>query len=370
MSSDALRKDLSRLIGEQLQQMQSDSLFSFLGESAETRLLGVEEGPQALVLQLASDGMSLDQKILVEQRLLKAVPDTFGKVVVYFKRQKSLGDRIQAPQSAEAPAPVRKNALGVTQKLKPIPGVKRIVAVSSGKGGVGKSTVSVNLAVGLAAEGRKVGLLDADLYGPSAGILMGVEGPMPISADQKMIPIEKYGVKIVSFGFMTDPYSPVIWRGPMISKALEQLFYQVEWGEIDELIIDLPPGTGDVQLTIIENLPLHAGIVVSTPQAVALLDAHKGLSMFEKLQVPVLGLVENMSHFQCSVCGHEDDVFGQAQIEQFSIERKVPILARIPLHRRIRQASDEGRPAFLSEPSCGQYYLPLIEAVIEHADRQ
>ncbi|RYZ63664.1 MAG: hypothetical protein EOP09_17280, partial [Proteobacteria bacterium] len=198
------------------------------------------------------------------------MPKGSPPLTIYYKRLKSLGDRIQNPQSAPVETETKK-PFGVNQKIKPIPGVKRIIAVSSGKGGVGKSTVSVNLAVGLALEGRKVGLLDADLYGPSAAMLMGLEGPMPITADQRMMPLEKYGVKVVSFGFMTDPYAPVIWRGPMVTKALEQLFYQVNWGELDELIIDLPPGTGDVQLTMIENLPLFGGVVVSTPQAIALL---------------------------------------------------------------------------------------------------
>src|SRR5688572_24124445 len=194
--------------------------------------------------------------------------------------------------------------------------------------------------------------------------MMGIHGPLEISADQKMIPHEKYGVKVMSFGFMSDPYHPVIWRGPMVAKALEQLFYQTQWGDIDYLIVDLPPGTGDVQLTMIENLPLYSGIVVSTPQAVALLDAHKGLSMFEKLGVPVMGLVENMAHFQCTNCGHLEDIFGQAQIEAFAVERKIPILARIPLNARIRESSDAGLPVVIGDPSTGLFYRPLVESVI------
>ena len=368
MSADSLRKALSDAISAALIRASKDVSFGFLGQDAVDRFIGLEVGDKSHVVQIASDGLSLDQKILLEQFLTSSLPKELPPITIYYKRLKSLENRIQNPQSASVEAQTKK-AFGVNQKIKPIPGVKRIIAVSSGKGGVGKSTVSVNLAVGLALEGRSVGLLDADLYGPSAAMLMGLIGPMPINAKQQMIPLEKYGVKVVSFGFMTDPYTPVIWRGPMVTKALEQLFYQVEWGELDELIIDLPPGTGDVQLTMIESLPLFGGIVVSTPQAIALLDAHKGLSMFEKLKVPILGLVENMAHFECGVCGHLEDIFGQAQIEQFAVERRVPILAKIPLNRRIREASDGGHPVILSDPSIGHYYKSLIEAVVESCER-
>ncbi|RYZ52290.1 MAG: ATP-binding protein [Proteobacteria bacterium] len=368
MSPETLRKDLSLVISKLLRHAAEESAFAFLGPNPEARLLGLEDKGKSIVATIASDGLALDQKILLEQYITSSIPAEFPIVTIYYKRLKALTDRIQNPQTADVDSNAKK-PFGVNQKIKAIPGVKRIIAVSSGKGGVGKSTVSVNLAVGLAMEGRKVGLLDADLYGPSAAMLMGLMGPMPVGPNQRMIPLEKYGVKVVSFGFMTDPYTPVIWRGPMITKALEQLFYQVEWGELDELIIDLPPGTGDVQLTMIESLPLFGGIVVSTPQAIALLDAHKGLSMFQKLKVPILGLVENMAHFQCGVCGHLEDIFGQEQIEQFSLERSVPIIARIPLNRRIREASDQGHPVVLSDPACGHYYRPMIEAVMDYADK-
>ena len=368
MSADTLRKALSDAISAALIQASQDVSFKFLGEKAADRLIALEVGDKNHVVQIASDGLSLDQKILLEQYLSTTLPSDLPAYTIYYKRLKSLESRIQNPQSTPVQTPVTK-AFGVNQKIKPIPGVKRIIAISSGKGGVGKSTVSVNLAVGLALEGRKVGLLDADLYGPSAAMLMGLEGPMLINAKQQMVPLEKYGVKVVSFGFMTDPYTPVIWRGPMVTKALEQLFYQVEWGELDELIIDLPPGTGDVQLTMIESLPLFGGVVVSTPQAIALLDAHKGLSMFEKLKVPIIGLVENMAHFECGVCGHLEDIFGQAQIEHFAIERGVRILAKIPLNRKIREASDGGHPVILSDPHIGHHYKSLIEAVVANCDR-
>jgi ATP-binding protein involved in chromosome partitioning len=368
MSADTLRKALSDAALSLLTQASNDISFAFLGLRPEERLIGIEKGEKSYVLQIASDGLSLDQKILLEQYLTNSLSNDLPAVTIYFKRLKSLEGRIQNPKSSPLEA-TGKKPFGVNQKVKAIPGVKRIIAVSSGKGGVGKSTVSVNLAVGLALEGRKVGLLDADLYGPSAAMLLGLEGPMPINAHQRMVPLEKFGVRVVSFGFMTDPYTPVIWRGPMVAKALEQLFYQVEWGEIDELIIDLPPGTGDVQLTMIESLPLFGGIVVSTPQAIALLDAHKGLSMLEKLSVPILGLVENMAHFECGVCGHLEDVFGHAQLEAFALERRVPILAKIPLSRKIREASDLGHPVIVGDPTLGHHYKPLIEAVIEACDR-
>lgn len=368
MSADVLRKALQDALTQALSRAGTDISFAFLGPNPVERLIGLEITGAKAVAQIASDGLNLDQKILLEQYLNEIVGSEIPAFTIYFKRLKTLESRIQTPKEAPTQT-AAKLPFGVNQKLRPIPGVKRIIAVSSGKGGVGKSTVSVNLAIGLALEGRKVGLLDADVYGPSAAMLMGLEGPMPISADQKMIPLEKHGVKVVSFGFMTDPYTPVIWRGPMVAKALEQLFYQVEWGEIDELIIDLPPGTGDVQLTMIESLPLFGGIVVSTPQAIALLDAHKGLSMFEKLKVPILGLVENMAHFQCGVCGHLEDIFGQEQIEQFASLRRVPILAKIPLNRKIREASDSGLPVVLADPQNGQYYRSLIESVITSCER-
>lgn len=361
MSSDMLRKDLSATVKQLMAQAVKESRLNFLGSEPAERFLGLQEGPRGWVAQIASDGLNLEQKTILEQWLLSQLKDV--NTTIYFKRVKSLADRVNLAQTPQEAAVSQRKPFGIQQKLKSIPGVNRIIAVSSGKGGVGKSTVSVNLAVGLAAEGRRVGLLDADLYGPSAPLLMGLEGPMPVSPDQKILPLEKFGVKVVSFGFMSDPYSPIIWRGPMVAKALEQLFYQTNWGDLDDLIIDLPPGTGDVQLTMIENLPLFGGIVVSTPQAVALLDAHKGLSMFEKLGVPVMGLVENMSHFQCTNCGHLEDIFGQAQIEAFAVERKIPILARIPLNARIRESSDNGMPCVIGDPVAGLFYRPLVESV-------
>lgn len=373
MSSETIRKDLYELIQRLLTDLRRLEGLELLGSDdavAAGRLIEIEDLGSAYRAHLASDELGLEQKLLLEQtiksRLAELSPGL--DLRLNFKRRRSLAARIgdsAVPSTQEIP--VQTGPFGVRRKTRAIPGVKKIIAVSSGKGGVGKSTISVNLAAGLAMRGQQVGLLDADLYGPSAPLLMGLEGPMPISASQKMLPLESFGVKVVSFGFMSDPYHPVIWRGPMVAKALEQLFYQVEWGELDYLVIDLPPGTGDVQLTMIESLPIHGSIIVSTPQAVALLDAHKGLSMFEKLRVPVLGLVENMSHFQCSSCSYTDDVFGQAQIETFARERQVPILARIPLHRVIREASDQGIPLVHVAPDLGRAFFPLVDTILEAA---
>ncbi|MDQ3234387.1 MAG: Mrp/NBP35 family ATP-binding protein, partial [Pseudobdellovibrionaceae bacterium] len=271
MSSDHQSNILSVLVVEILTQAALRPEFAFLGKSpseARERFIGIVPGENAAVAQIASDGMNLDQKSALEVLLQKELAQHGLSATVYYKRRHSFADRMTPPDNGPTqPPPNRPGAFGVKMQLKPIPGIKKVIAVSSGKGGVGKSTVSVNLAAGLAAQGQAVGLLDADLYGPSAPLMMGIHGPISISADQKMIPHEKHGVKVMSFGFMSDPYHPVIWRGPMIAKALEQLFYQTVWGELDYLIIDLPPGTGDVQLTLIENVPLHGGIVVSTPQA-------------------------------------------------------------------------------------------------------
>lgn len=375
MSSDSNRKDLYKTIQQLLAEARRLEGLDVLGlddASARARLLEVEESDTAgFRIHIASDELTLEHKLELEKWLKAGLTETLSgsELKINFRRQRSLATRLSggesaSPQDTQATPPA---AFGIRRKTRAIPGVAKIIAVSSGKGGVGKSTVAVNLAAGLAMRGQRVGLLDADLYGPSAPLLLGLDGPMPISPAQKMVPLERYGIKVVSFGFMSDPYHPVIWRGPMVAKALEQLFYQVEWGELDYLVVDLPPGTGDVQLTLIESLPIFGSIIVSSPQAVALLDAHKGLSMFEKLKVPVLGLVENMSHFQCSACSFTDDVFGQAQIEEFARQRKVTILARIPLHRVVREACDQGIPLVHAAPDLGRAFFPLVDAVLEQA---
>jgi ATP-binding protein involved in chromosome partitioning len=231
-----------------------------------------------------------------------------------------------------------------------LPGVKNIVAVASGKGGVGKSTVAANLALALVAEGASVGVLDADIYGPSQPMMLGVEG-RPESADGKtMDPLEGHGVQVMSIGFMIEPDNPMIWRGPMATQALEQLLRQTNWRDLDYLVVDMPPGTGDIQLTLSQKVPLTGAVIVTTPQDIALLDARKGLKMFEKVNVPILGIVENMAIYHCPNCGHAEHIFGADGGRRMAGEFGVQYLGALPLNRSIREQADSGRPTVVSDP--------------------
>ena len=236
----------------------------------------------------------------------------------------------------------------------PIPGVDHIIAVASGKGGVGKSTVSANLACALAAQGRRVGLLDADVYGPSQPRMLGVSG-RPASPDGKTIlPLRNHGVTLMSIGLMTNDDQAVVWRGPMLMGALQQMMMQVQWGALDVLIVDLPPGTGDVQMTLSQKARVDGAIIVSTPQDVALIDARKGIDMFQQLNVPILGMIENMSTHVCSNCGHEEHVFGHGGVAAEAAKLGVPLLAEVPLHLDIRLAADGGAPIVVTQPDSPQ----------------
>jgi ATP-binding protein involved in chromosome partitioning len=231
-----------------------------------------------------------------------------------------------------------------------VPGVKHIIAVASGKGGVGKSTTAVNLALGLAANGLATGLLDADIYGPSMPRMLGVT-EKPESADGKMLkPIEKFGLKTMSIGYIVNEDTPMIWRGPMVSSALEQMLRDVEWGNLDVLVVDMPPGTGDAQLTLAQRVALAGAVIVSTPQDIALVDARKGLNMFRKVAVPVLGIVENMSYFLCPHCGERSEIFGHGGAREEADKLGVPFLGEVPLHLDIRTTSDSGHPIVVSKP--------------------
>jgi ATP-binding protein involved in chromosome partitioning len=231
-----------------------------------------------------------------------------------------------------------------------VPGVRHIIAVASGKGGVGKSTTAVNLALGLAANGLATGLLDADIYGPSMPRMLGVT-EKPESADGKMLkPIEKYGLKTMSIGYIVNEDTPMIWRGPMVSSALEQMLRDVQWGDLDVLVVDMPPGTGDAQLTLAQRVALAGAVIVSTPQDIALVDARKGLNMFRKVAVPVLGIVENMSYFLCPHCGERSEIFGHGGAREEAEKLDVPFLGEVPLHLDIRTTSDSGNPIVVSKP--------------------
>jgi ATP-binding protein involved in chromosome partitioning len=239
---------------------------------------------------------------------------------------------------------------GVQRPLKPLAGIRNIIAVGSAKGGVGKSTVAANLALAWAAMGTRVGLLDADIYGPSQPLLLGVAGTKPETQGQRILPVQVQGLKLMSLGLLIDAGQPAIWRGPMVTQALTQLLTGTEWGELDYLVLDLPPGTGDLQLTLAQKVPVAGAVVVTTPQQIAVDDARKGLAMFSKMGVTVLGVVENMSTHLCSHCGHEEAIFGSGGGAALAKEAGVELLGRLPLDARIRAEADAGRPTVVSAP--------------------
>ena len=234
--------------------------------------------------------------------------------------------------------------------VKLIPGIKNIIAVASGKGGVGKSTTAVNLALALAAEGARVGILDADIYGPSQPTMLGISG-RPEQQDNKLLPMQGHGIQAMSIGFLIDVETPMVWRGPMVTQALEQLLNDTAWDDLDYLVVDLPPGTGDIQLTLAQRVPVTGAVIVTTPQDVALIDARKGLKMFEKVGIPIVGIVENMSLHICSKCGHEERIFGQGGGERMCADYNVEFLGALPLDITIRQQTDEGNPPVAADPN-------------------
>jgi ATP-binding protein involved in chromosome partitioning len=251
----------------------------------------------------------------------------------------------------------------VQRPLKPIPGVGNIIAVASGKGGVGKSTVAVNLALAWAAAGARVGILDADIYGPSQPLMLGLSGQRPTAPDGKHLqPLAAHGIKAMSIGFLVDAAQAVVWRGPMVTQALSQLLADTSWGELDYLVVDMPPGTGDIQLTLAQRVPVSGAVIVTTPQDIALADARKGLAMFEKVAIPVLGIVENMSLYVCPKCGHEEHIFGAGGGARMAAEHGVQLLGQLPLDSRVRQEADGGAPTVVSAPG-----TPRAAAYVEMA---
>lgn len=252
-----------------------------------------------------------------------------------------------------------------------VPGIKNIIAVASGKGGVGKSTTSVNLALGLASKGLSVGILDADIYGPSMPRMLGISDK-PTTEGKILNPLEGFGLKVMSMGFLVEEETPMIWRGPMVISAITQMLREVAWGELDVLIVDMPPGTGDAQLTMAQQVPLAGAVIVSTPQDIALIDARKGLNMFRKVEVPILGLIENMSTFICPKCGEQSDIFGHGGARDEAQRLGVPFLGEIPLHMDIRTNSDAGSPVTVSSPD-GPHaviYKSIADKVLQRLDKE
>ncbi len=304
---------------------------------------------------------ALEPMRLAAEKAVKEIPGVTGALVTLTAEKKggrTSDDAPPPPKPQSAPRPVAVSGQGKhghapqpRPAAKPgIPGVGAIIAVASGKGGVGKSTTAVNLALGLAANGLKVGILDADIYGPSMPRLLGLSGRPETIEGRTLKPMENYGVKVMSMGFMVDEETPMIWRGPMVMSALTQMLREVAWGELDVLVVDMPPGTGDAQLTMAQQVPLAGAVIVSTPQDLALIDARKGLNMFHKVNVPLLGIVENMSYFIAPDTGARYDIFGNGGARKEAERLNVPFLGEVPLHMDVRAYSDAGTPITVKDP--------------------
>src|SRR6478672_716945 len=255
-----------------------------------------------------------------------------------------------------------REAVGADGSRQSVPGVKNVIAVGAGKGGVGKTTVAVNLAIALAKCGSKVGIIDADIYGPNVPIMLGMKTQLTTDG-QKIVPAEKYGLQVISMGFLTGDDAPIIWRGPMLHGALQQFFREVAWKNLDYLVVDLPPGTGDVSLSLSQTVPVAGAIVVTTPQQVSLADSRRAVAMYRKLNIPALGIIENMSYFACTNCHHEADIFGHGGGEKMAEELGMPFLGRLPIYQPIREGSDAGVPLMIAEPEspAGRAFLAAAE---------
>jgi ATP-binding protein involved in chromosome partitioning len=301
----------------------------------------VKEGHVAFAIEVDPErGPRLEPLRKAAEQAVFALPGVLSVTAVLTAHRG--GAAQQSPAAAHAGRP----SAGKAQ----VPGIRSIVAVASGKGGVGKSTTAVNLALALATRGLRVGLLDADIYGPSQPRMMGIRGKPTATDERKLIPMQNYGVKCMSIGFMIAEETPMIWRGPMVQSAINQMLREVEWGDLDILVADLPPGTGDAQLTMAQQVPLTGAVIVSTPQDIALLDARKGLNMFRKVDVPVLGIVENMSYFLCPHCGERSDIFSHGGARREAGRLGTEFLGEVPLDMAIRETSDSGQPIVVSQP--------------------
>ncbi|WFE87877.1 iron-sulfur cluster carrier protein ApbC [Roseibium porphyridii] len=304
------------------------------------------------------------------EKVVKEV-DGVQNAMVALTAERAPGAARNAPQPA-APAPRAQPAREEQAPAKPgVPGIRHIVAVASGKGGVGKSTTTANLALAMAANGLRVGVLDADIYGPSVPRLFNVSGRPEADSGRVLKPLVGYGIKVMSMGFMVEEETPMIWRGPMVISALTQMLREVAWGDLDVLVVDMPPGTGDAQLTMAQQVPLAGAVIVSTPQDLALIDARKGLNMFKRVDVPVLGIVENMSYFLCPDCGGRHDIFGHGGARAEAERLSVPFLGEIPLTMKIRETSDAGTPIVVSDPegAMAEIYKDIATKVVAGIQR-
>ncbi len=268
---------------------------------------------------------------------------------------------VRVPQASGATGAAAFNEIG------PLPGVRDIIAVASAKGGVGKSTVATNLALALRQRGQRVGLLDCDVYGPSLPIMLGLQGRPRAADNQRIFPLEKYGLRVMSMGFFLDDTSPVIWRGPLVTGLLRQFLKDVQWGALDVLVVDMPPGTGDAALTMVQQVPLSGGLVVTTPQEVSVIDVERGIAMFNQVNTPVLGLVENMSVYICPHCGTRDELFGSGGAERLARQFHVPVLGQIPIVPAIRESGDAGTPLVIGQPDhpASRIYVSIAEQVLD-----
>jgi ATP-binding protein involved in chromosome partitioning len=271
----------------------------------------------------------------------------------------------------EAPQPPRPPAAGAQSGRRPIPGVQHVLAVASGKGGVGKSTVAVNLALAMSALGQRIGLMDADVYGPSIAMMMGVDQAVKVSPERRIIPLTRYGVRYVSMALFVNDQTPVIWRGPMVTKLETEFLFNVEWGDLDCLVLDLPPGTGDAQLTITQRVALAGGVIVTTPQEVALLDVKRGVAMFNEVHTPVLGVIENMSYYVCRKCGHRHEIFGHGGGARMAAELNLPLLGELPIVPELRAGGDTAAPLAAANPGhpASQEFTAIASRVIERLGR-
>jgi len=342
MSPDGIALTQARVLSE-IAIKDGKVYFSINVDAARAQAWGdVRAKAEAVVRAL--EGVSAAMVVLTAER--KAVGGSAAAPAPY-RRMSGTGGGLP-PEAAHRPAP--HGAGSPMNKQAPIPGIAAIIAVASGKGGVGKSTTALNLALGLRDLGLRVGLMDADIYGPSVPRLTAIHEKPVVNENRKMIPIERFGLSIMSIGFLVEEETAMIWRGPMVMSAITQMLREVAWGKLDILVVDMPPGTGDAQLTLAQNVPLKGAVIVSTPQDLALIDARRGLAMFKKVNVPVLGIIENMSYFQCPECGTRSDIFGHGGARHEAERLGVPFLGEVPLHMSIRATSDAGKPVVESEP--------------------